>query len=329
MAIGAPRKKVTIRDVADAAGVSTATVSRAFARPGRVGAETAERIRQIADELGYRADTVDAAQSSSPDELNGMLAITVADISNPVFSDVVKAAQHRCLTKGFGLAVVDAEETGAIERGAMQLMHRHVDGFILASSRASDAAIRKIAEIKPVVTLNRPTRGIPAIIADPTRGLVAAVEQLLALGHKQITYLAGPASSWQDGMRWRVLNALSVQHGFLLRRLPCASPTMAGGIGAFRLFKARPTSAVIAYNDLMAVGFLSALMEHGFAVPGEVSVVGIDNLPTDTIAKPTLSSVNLPRRELGEQAVDELIGRLRHVTRKPGLEPVMLPSTFV
>lgn len=329
MALGAPRKAVTIRDVAEAAGVSIATVSRAFARPGRVSAQTAQRIHEVADQLGYRVSSPRSDTASTSDEINGMLAITVADISNPVFSEVVKAAQHRCLARSFGLAVVDAEETGTIERGTMQLMHRHVDGFILASSRASDAAIRKLAEIKPVITVNRPTRGIPSVIADPTAGLTSAVEHLTAIGHHDITYLAGPASSWQDGMRWRTLNALCARMHVTLHRIPCASPTIAGGMGAYRQFHTHRSSAVIAFNDLIAVGFMTALKDHGIHIPQEVSVLGIDDITMDQLVSPKLSSIVMPRRELGEFAVDELIARVRRTVHRPSLEPVRFVSRFI
>ena len=327
--MGTSRKAVTIRDIAQAAGVSASTVSRALSRPGRISADTAKRIRLIADELGYHVDPIEPYSAMGGEELNGMLAITVADISNPVFADYVKSAQHECLRKGFGLAVVDAEETGTIERAAMQLMHRHVDGFVLASSRASDATIRKLAEIKPVVSLNRPTRGIQSIVADPSQGLNEAIDHLAALGHRTITYLAGPASSWQDSLRWRTITSVGERHGMRLRRLPCPSPTRVGGRSAARTFVEHPTSAVIAYNDVMAIGFVAALKQLGVAVPAEVSVVGIDDLALGTIITPQLSSVQLPRRALAERAVDELVARLHHSTRAPSFEPVLYPSSFV
>ena len=324
-----PPSKVTIHDVAQAAGVSISTVSRAFARPGRVSAATAKRIRQIADELGYRSHIVDARTPYDEEHLHGMLAITVADIANPVFADYVKAAQHQCLRKGFGLVVIDSEETGVIERSTLQLTYGHVDGFILASSRSSDTAIRKIAEIKPVVTLNRPVRGLPSIIADSTHGLNAAVKRLIELGHTSLTYLSGPAASWQDGMRWRVINQLSSEHRIKLRRVPCESPSYGGGYNAAKTFLASPTSAVIAYNDNIAIGFVAALKHQGMTVPDDVSVVGIDDLPVSVLVEPPISSVRMPRRLLGEQAVDELIGRLHHTINRPSTEPVMLRSSFV
>lgn len=321
-------KAVTIRDVAQEAGVSISTVSRAFARPGRVSAATARHIREVADRLGYRADPVTTQAPIDRQGLNGILAITVADISNPVFSDYVKSAQHQCLRKGFGLLVIDSEETGVIERGTLGLVRDHVDGLILASSRASDTAIRKMAEVKPVITLNRPVRGLPSIIADATTGLTQAVAHLAGLGHRSLTYLSGPAASWQDGMRWRALTAQCERHAMLLKRVPCPSPTYAGGFAAATRFLDNPTSCVVAYNDNIAIGFIAALRERGVAVPADVSVIGIDDVPVCALISPALSSVRLPRRQLGEQAVEQMVGRLHHTIANPSLEPVTFPSAF-
>lgn len=328
MSSNSPNQSVTLRDVAREAGVSISTASRAFARPGRVSAQTAKAVREAADRLGYRAEPVTTQAPIDRNQMSGILAITVADISNPVFSDYVKSAQHHCLRKGFGLMVIDSEETGIIERSTLQLAYDHVDGFILSSSRASDTSIRKIAEIKPLVTINRPVRGLQSIIADSSQGLTAAVDRLAELGHRSVTYLSGPAASWQDGMRWRTLTLLCPKRGLVLKRVPCASPTYGGGYGAAKAFLANPTTSVIAYNDSIAIGFIAALRTHGKQVPDDVSVVGIDDIPVSALISPPLSSVRLPRRQLGEQAVEELVGRLQRTIRRPNFEPVMFPSTF-
>ncbi|OZG63138.1 LacI family transcriptional regulator [Bifidobacterium lemurum] len=324
-----PESTVTIRDVAEAAGVSISTVSRAFARPGRVSASTAKRVFAAADALGYRARAVDTPAPADGGRLHGILAISVADIANPVFADYVKSAQHQCMRKGFGLMVIDAEETGAIERNALQLAHAHVDGFILASSRASDVTIRKIAEIKPAVTINRPVRGLQSISGDPTPGLTDAIERLIALGHDSLTYLSGPVASWQDGIRWRTISELCARRHITLKRIPGAEPTYAGGYGVAAKFLGNPTTAVIAYNDVVAIGFMAALRARGYSVPDDVSVIGVDDLPVSLLVDPRLSSVRLPRKQLAQHAVDALIGRLHHTVLHPNLEPVMLPSAFV
>lgn len=320
---------VTIRDVAQAAGVSISTVSRTFARPGRVSATMAEHIRQVADDMGYRSGAVTTQAPIDSTALKSLLAITVADIANPIFADYIKSAQRQCMRKGFGLIVIDSEETGLIERTTMRIVYDHVDGFILASSRTSDAAIRKIAEIKPVVTLNRPVQGLQSIVSDPSQGLSEAIDHLVDMGHTSITYLSGPDASWQNGMRWRILHKLCAEHDLKLKRIPCMSPTYDGGCRAVQDFLKSPTSAVIAYNDNVATGFIAVLKAKGKRVPQDVSVIGTDDLPISSLLDPPLSTIHLLRRELGEQAVDELVARLHHTATNLNLKPIMIPSTFV
>ncbi|MBW3088733.1 LacI family DNA-binding transcriptional regulator [Bifidobacterium sp. 82T24] len=324
------RKPVTIRDVARLVGVSPSTVSRAFARPGRVSAETAKRIREAADRLGYRVKAVTSLNMTDSEHLNGLIAITVADLGNPIFADYVKSAQHECLRKGFGLLVIDFEETNLIERKALNLAMNHVDGLILTSSRSSDATVRKLAEIKPLIALNRPIRGVQSIIPDARQGLAEAVEHLIQLGHDEITYLSGPEASWQDGRRWRTLSELCSQHGIRLRRVASEAPSYSGGYRYSEEFMRNPTTAVIAYNDILAIGFIKALQARGIRIPEEISVIGVDDTPVSSLVTPALSTVRLPRKEPAELAVDDIIAQLRHTRPEASATSTkFLRSTFI
>ncbi|MBT1166043.1 LacI family DNA-binding transcriptional regulator [Bifidobacterium simiarum] len=320
---------VTIRDVAREVGVSPSTVSRAFARPGRVSAETARRIREAADRLGYRAKAVTSLNMHDTEKVNGMLAITVADLGNPIFADYVKSAQHQCLRKGFGLLVIDFEETSIIERKALNLAMGHVDGLILSSSRSSDATIRKLAEITPLIALNRPIRGVQSIIPDARVGLEKAVEHLATLGHEEITYLSGPEASWQDGRRWRTMIDICERLHLRLRRINANAPSYIGGYKYADEFLRTPTTAVIAYNDIVAIGFMKAMQARGIKVPEEISVVGIDDTPVSSLVTPSLSTVKLPRKEPAELAVDEIIAQVRHQKTDVNRGPLFLKSTFI
>lgn len=318
---------VTIRDVAKAAGVATSTVSRAFSRPGRVSSATAQRIHDIADKLGYRASAI---RSFDPnEEFNRMIAIVVADISNPVFAEYTRSAQHQCFANNLGLLVIDSEENATVERNAIRLSSRHIDGIILASSRLSDTGIRKLAQIKPVIAMNRSIRGVQSVMSDPQIGLEQAVDHLIMLGHKTITYLGGPDTSWQDGMRWRELSAICSTRHLKLRRVPSGVPTFSGGYRCRELFLANPSDTVIAYNDIMAIGFIAALHAKGISVPAQVSVVGIDDVQFSSLVTPALSTVRLPRKELGSRVVDEMVELLHHTKRGDHMRPVILDSTFI
>ncbi|WEV41834.1 LacI family DNA-binding transcriptional regulator [Bifidobacterium sp. ESL0682] len=321
------KKPVTIRDVAQAAGVVPSTVSRAFARPGRVSAATAEKIYKVADRLGYRSHTINA--HTNDDHLNGMLGIVVADLSNPVFAEYTRAAQHECLTNGFGLLVLDSEENTVIERTSIHIAGQHIDGIILASSRLSDTGIRKLAQTKPLVTLNRSIRGIQSVIAEVQTGLTQAINHLVTLGHRSFTYLSGPESSWQDGVRWRTLSSICLRRHLKLRRIPANTPTFSGGFGTGNQFLSNPTDAVIAYNDIMAIGFIAALHSKDVSVPDDVSVVGIDDVQFSSLVSPALSTVRLPRKALGVKAVTETIGLIRHTKPLNDRKPIMLESSYI
>ncbi|PLS32001.1 LacI family transcriptional regulator [Bifidobacterium margollesii] len=320
---------VTIRDVAREVGVSPSTVSRAFARPGRVSAQTAQRIREVADRLGYRAKAVTSLSMRDRDHVNSMIAITVADLGNPIFADYVKSAQHQCLRKGFGLLVIDFEETSIIERKALNLTMGHVDGLILSSSRSSDATIRKLAEITPLIALNRPIRGVQSIIPDARVGLEQAVNYLADLGHEEITYLSGPEASWQDGRRWRTMIEICEQRGIRLRRINANAPSYIGGYKYADEFLRTPTTAVVAYNDIVAIGFMKAMQARGIRVPEDISLVGIDDTPVSSLVTPSLSTVKLPRKEPAELAVDEIIAQVRHQKTDTSRSPLFLKSTFI
>ncbi|WEV72608.1 LacI family DNA-binding transcriptional regulator [Bifidobacterium sp. ESL0790] len=321
------RKSVTIRDVAKAAGVATSTVSRAFARPGRVSAETAQRIYEIADSIGYRTTSISSRPDS--DHLHGMLGIVVADLSNPVFSEYTRSAQHECLSNGFGLLVLDSEENMVIERTSINMAMPNIDGIVLASSRLSDTGIRKLAQTKPLVTLNRSIRGIQSVIAEVKTGLSQAVQHLVSLGHHSFTYLSGPESSWQDGVRWRTLSSICSRQHLKLRRVPSNAPTFSGGFCAGDPFLANPSEAVIAYNDIMAIGFIAAMHARGVAVPEQVSVVGIDDVQFSSLVSPALSTIRLPRKELGSTCVDELVEQIRHTKPTNTKAPIVLKSSYI
>ncbi|MBT1162660.1 MULTISPECIES: LacI family DNA-binding transcriptional regulator [Bifidobacterium] len=317
--------RVTINDVALAAGVSVSTVSRALSRPGRVNAETAKRIRLIADELGYRNETV---EPFSRDQPSGLIAAFVADLRNPLFSDLAHSIQHECLRNGYGLMIVDTEEGNVLERKLASLTLPHADGFVFLSSRVSDATIRKVAQTKPVLMVNRTVRGIQSVIADCTKGIGEAVDLLAGLGHREITYLAGPEASWSESTRWQALYAKCAAARIRLRRIDGNAPTGKGGALAVDAFLANPTTAVFAYNDLMAIGFVNELRDRGVNVPGSVSVIGFDGIELGSLISPALTSVATPWREMGQQAARLLIDQVRH--RSVGISrPVVLPTRLL
>lgn len=324
MSEGADGGQVTIYDVAAAAGVSASTVSRALTKPGRVSWRTAEHVRQVAVELGYRSSRMQVPLSSRG---TGVLALVVADIGNPVFVGMVRGAERAAVAHDLTLAVVETQESERAEATALARLEATVDGFVLASSRLSDQEIRAVAKRKPVVVLNRSVRSVTSVVSDNVRAVKKAAEHLVELGHTSITYLAGPEASNADGTRWRGVQEAGVELELRVGRIGPNLPTLRGGAAAAEAWARRPSTAVIAYNDLMAIGFLTAVTAAGRRVPEDVSVVGFDNIVDADLVRPGLTTIAAPLVDMGSAGVAHLAaGRPREGSTG---EPVLLPAWLV
>ncbi len=320
----AGRSEPTIYDVARAAGVAPSTVSRALSKPGRVSFRTAEQVRRVAAELGYRSGRMELPMSTRG---TGVVALIVADIANPVFVGMIRGAEREAGQHGLTLAIVESQESQEGEERAISRLEPTVDGFVLASSRLPDQAIRTLAKRKSVVVLNRVVGEVASVVSDNVRAIKKATEHLVGLGHHSICYLAGPEASYANGMRWRGLKEAGVELDLRVRRIGPFLPTMRGGADAAEHWLGRPTSAVIAYNDLMAIGFLQAAIAGGRSVPRDVSVIGFDNIVDAELVEPGLTSIAAPLVSLGSTAVAHLASRRAQNSEQR--EPVLLPARLV
>lgn len=319
-------RRVTIYDVAKEAGVAASTVSRAFSRPGRVNAETAEKIRQAAQRLGYRMRPIMRAESVQKTRL---LAFVVSDMGNPVFTDIMRGFQHEANQHGYTVILIDSQEDDLKERRALEKVLPLVDGVTLTSSRMSDSAISQIAKVKPVAVVNRLIYGVPSILPDVARGMRRSVEYLASLGHTKLVYLAGPEASWADGVRWRGISEACYELNVQVRRLGPFAPSLQGGLEAAKLWKNLRASAVIAYNDLLAIGFMKAIQRAGLHAPDDVSVVGIDNSISAQLTTPTLTSIGPPKNTLGISAARTVIAQLERKTEPSAQQMMVAMKLFV
>lgn len=320
------RRSPTIYDVARAAGVAPSTVSRTFARPGRVSATTAARVRQVAADLGYRVNPLPRALP--PPHSTSMIALVVAEIGNPFHTAISRGAQAAATEAGHLVVVVDAQESDQLEREALERALPTVEGVVLASSRASDAAIRMIAKQRPTVVLNRDVADVPSVVTDIADGVRQAAGHLAQLGHTGVTYVSGPEASWTDGMRWRSLREAASELGVRIQRTGPCSPTVAGGTKVAEQVDPVSASAVVAYNDQMAIGLIRGLQARGVRVPEDVSVVGFDNTFNAELVTPGLTTVAAPLRALGEQAVRGVLALLSGAPVRTG-QPLVLPTRLV
>jgi LacI family transcriptional regulator len=321
-----PRPRLpTIYDVAAAAGVAPSTVSRAFARPGRVNSETAEHIRKIATELGYRTNPMARAL---PSGRTSMLALVISDVTNPFYNEIIRGAETAAVEAGYTILLADTQESDVLEREALDRSLPMVEGVVLATSRMSDSAIRMMAKQRPMIALNRAVAEVPSVIFDNPRGIRRAVEHLAELGHHTIAYVAGPEASWADGMRWRSLREAALELELHGRRVGPHPPTVAGGAAAVAELIKQPYTAVVAYNDLMAIGVIRELISLGVRVPQDISVVGFDNIFAAELVTPALTTIASPRRMQGMTAVRNLLAIIGGA-RPRATEPVVLPIRLV
>ena len=319
----------TIYDVARACGVAPSTVSRTFSRPGRVNVETADRVRRVAAEMGYRTKPVARAL---PTARSGLLAVIVPDVPDRFFREVIRGANEVANPAGYTVIVVDAQRSADTERSALERLLPVVDGVILAGSLLPDSSIRVAAKQRPTVVLNRAMTDVASVLTDSDDGMRQSVEHLAALGHRELTYIAGPAASWADGIRWRSFRATTQRLGLRARRIGPTRPTQSGGAAAAPAFTEQMTSGVVAFNDVIAVGFIHGLAALGVRVPDDVSVVGFDNL-SGGFDKPPLTTVAAPVPHLGGHAVRTLLQQVAAGQRgreiRGALHPIQLPARLV
>jgi DNA-binding LacI/PurR family transcriptional regulator len=297
----------SIRDVARLANVSPATVSRAFAEPGLVRQETLQRVLAVAEELRYRPSR--AARSLTTGK-TGNIGVIVPDLGNPFFLPILKGGQARAREADHAVFLADAEENPRLEMELVRAMARQVDGVVICSSRLSEAQLQQLRKDTTLVLLNRRVRGVSAVLLDSAGGMRQAIDHLEALGHKRIGYLGGPGQSWSDRERRRGLRARARGRSLEVIEFGPFAPQFEAGQHAADLAVAAEVTAVVAFNDLMALGVLSRLADRGIAVPHEISVVGFDNILMAGMATPQLTTVALPLEQAGRVAIELLLEQL-------------------
>lgn len=306
----------TIAHIAEAAGVATSTVSRALSNPTRVSATTRLRIEEVARSLGYLARGRVRTRS---------IAVIVADIGNPFYFEVIRGTQHQLRAADYSQILIDTEESGDVEADLIEHLRPTLDGVVLAASRLSDAAITRLAQTIPVVVINRNIPSVPSVIMDTATGMDQALEHLVSLGHRELVYVSGPERSWPNAIRRRALESAAERHGLTLGRIGPFAPRRTSGTAAADALINSGATAAIAYNDLIAIGMLSRLAERGVNVPGDLSIVGCDDIFGADFCSPALTTVTTPIEQAARVAVTLLLGSLES---RPGgrRDGVVLPT---
>lgn len=329
---------VTVHDVARAAGVSISTVSRALTAPERVAAATRDRVTRVAAELGYRPNLAASGLRMGRTHAVGLL---VPDLENPYFASVTKSVQARARAEGYEVFVADTDEDADVEPELIGALAARTDGLLLASPRSGEAELRAALDGLTAVLASRelpaaepgPGPGtddgaapesVPFVAVDDADGVAQILGHLHALGHRRVGVAAGPSSSWSGRRRVAGLVAAAARRDLELVRLGTFQPYFAGGTQAADHAVASGVTAVVAFNDLMALGILDRLRQRGIDVPGRMSVVGFDDVQLATLVSPALTTVHAPLARLGRRAVDLLLARLRGGTPSSVQLPVEL-----
>jgi LacI family transcriptional regulator/LacI family repressor for deo operon, udp, cdd, tsx, nupC, and nupG len=206
--------------------------------------------------------------------------------------------------------LADAAEDPRVEAEVVAAMAKQVDGVVLCSPRMQPAQLERLVGTTPLVLVNRDEAGLPAVLMDSADGARQACEHLAALGHRRVAHLAGPPASWAGEERLRGLRAAAPACDIETVELGPFPPTFSGGVQAADLALARGVTAVLAFNDLMAVGVLNRFAARGVTVPGDISVVGFDDIEMSSMTTEPLTTVRMPMEAAGRAAVDLLLDGL-------------------
>ena len=292
---------VTIRAVAEAAGVSLSTVSRAFTMPEQVKPQTLQRVLAAAAELGYAPNP---AARSLRGLGTGTLGLIIPDIANPFFPPIVKAMQARARRHGYTVLVADSDEQEADELETISSVARRVDGLVLWASTLDEDRLAELADRMPLVLVNRHVPGVPEVRVSLAAGISQAAEHLRAYGHRHCVFVN---ASRPELARGKSIHEAFEAADLTLTEIGPYEPGFETGVFAAPLAMAHDATAVLAHNDLVALGVLHKLAGLGVSVPGEMSVVGIDDTLLASVSTPSLTTIRIAPDELAARAADLLI----------------------
>lgn len=290
--------EVNAREVARLAGVSESTVSRALAGSPVVAASTRERVRQVADELGY------TARSANSSSRTGSIGIIVPDIGNPFFAAMSKFIRSSAQANRLRATIMDSDEDVRNEREAAIHLAGQVDAMVLCSPRSGDDDLVDLARQAPTVLTSRVVEGVPTIGIDESYSMGRVLAHLRALNHKRIAYVGGPVASTSEiARRAALVAAAATDEEIDVIRVTNVSASVVGGMGAADEVLATGATAVIAFNDMVALGLMARVSQRGLRVPEDISVVGFDDVLVAEAAFPQLTTVAMPLRAVGASTV--------------------------
>ncbi|KAB2967769.1 MAG: LacI family transcriptional regulator [Thermoanaerobaculia bacterium] len=323
----------SIRVVARAAGVSVATVSRVLNGTGPVRDETRRRVLDAVEALAYVPHS--AARSLSTRRTSSV-GVLLPDLHGEFFSELIRGIDLTARRAGYHVLVSGSHSEPAEVEAVLRTLHGRVDGLIvLATGLSGDVRGARLPRRLPIVLLNdpQPRPAHDSIRIDNRGGARSATEHLLELGHRRVAMICGPEDNTDAAERLQgfqealAARGLAAEPRWLLEGdFREESGHRAGA--ALAALDPRPT-AVLAANDAMAIGCLSALRERGLAVPGDVALAGFDDIPISRFLSPPLTSVRVAIAELGGRAMEQLIHAIERDPATPRHHEVVAATLVV
>lgn len=314
---------VTLRDVAQAAGVSRSTASRALDPRAPASDRTRELVRQTANRLGYAGNSAARSLRTSRTDTIGLL---VPDVRNPFFTDLAYAVDKAADAAGLTVMIGNADEDGAAQDRYLRGLERHrIDGLLLVPQGGPSPTLRRVVAERPTVCLDRDAGlGVPVIASDSTTGMRELIDHIAALGHRRIAIVAGPQSTSTGRERLQAATGRLAEHG---RRVPPAFIVegdfrLDSGIDAAERLLGLPTrpQVIVAADALMALGVLTVLRRHGVRIGHDIGVAAVDDNPWFEVVDPPVTVVAQDTAALGGQAVRALVDAM--AGRTPDATPV-------
>jgi LacI family transcriptional regulator len=322
------RKAATLRDVAEAAGVHASTASRALNESTRpmVNAETVRKVLAVADDLGYRPNSLARGLKMSQTFTVGVL---IPDLTNPLFPPLVRGLEDGMSEPGYTVVAANTDGDDEKERAIVSsMLTRRIDGLVVATARREHPLMHELADTGiPLVLVVRTVEDLPisSVVTDDHEGTGLAVRHLLSIGHERIAHVAGPLTVSAGLDRYQSFQSWMRHEG-----RPVDADLIAfadwfqedAGAVAFRTLLDRGTdfTAVVAGNDLIALGCYDVVAERGLRIPDDISVVGYNDILFADKFNPPLTTIRVPSYEMGVRAAGLL---LEHI-REPGREPETL-----
>jgi DNA-binding LacI/PurR family transcriptional regulator len=314
---------VTIKDIARQAGVTHTTVSRALHGSSLISLETTQHIRKIAAELGYQPS---AAARSLKTNRSQVLGVIVSQIADPFFSEILQGIDEVAQQGGYSLFIAASQHSLAREVAIVKTLREHrVDGVIICSTSFSPDQARILQEqTRPIVVINNQAAGIYhySIYHDDVEGSRQITRHLISLGHRRIAYL-GNALAGRTTVDRLAGFAQEMEAACLpilpeyVHQVPGSGPADSqAAIGHFMAL-AKPPTAIMCYNDMLAIGLLHYLQQAGLRVPQDCSVTGFDNIVFSAYTHPPLTTFDQPKRFIGAEAASLMLALLQAAPADP------------